>query len=418
MTNETGEYKQIKWLSRIVPVSDLKPFEKNPRKITPADFDSLKRSLAEDGYHQRILCTPDLRVIGGHQRIKALKELGYSEIECLVDDQDLPDSQFKRILVRDNLAYGQWDFEALGELMPLDELGELGLDDSAIQKTAKANQDGLTDPDETPAIPELPVSSLGDVWLLGAHRLMCGSSTDADAVQKLLAGVRPMLMVTDPPYGVNLDQSWRDKALGAKAMGPGNKSVVANDDIADWTDAWKLFPGDVAYVWHAGKFSDVVMNSLRDSGFDISQQLIWNKSIMVMGRSDYHFKHEPCWYAVRKGKPHGWTGDRKQTTVIDAASPNHIMAGSKEEKTEHPTQKPVACFLIAGNHNGDMYDPFCGSGTSIITAEMLGRRGYGMELSPAYCDVIVERWQAFTGLEAIHAVTGATFNSLKQEQAA
>jgi DNA modification methylase len=216
-----------------------------------------------------------------------------------------------------------------------------------------------------------------------------------------MAGAKPFVMVTDPPYGVKLDQSWRDKALGDKAMGPGNRNVVANDDRADWTEVWQAFPGDAAYVWHAGKFSDVVMESLRSAGFDICQQLIWNKSVMVMGRSDYHFKHEPCWYAVRKGRNHGWIGDRKQTTVIDAKSPNHIMSGSDEDKTEHPTQKPVECMAyLMRNHGGDVYDPFLGSGTTLIAAEQLGRKCYGMEISPAYCDVIVKRWETLTGKKA------------------
>lgn len=212
---------------------------------------------------------------------------------------------------------------------------------------------------------------------------------------------RANVMITDPPYGVNLDQSWRDEALGDKKMGPGNASVVLNDDRADWTEAWTLFPGDVAYVWHADRHADIVMASLRTAGFEIRQQLIWNKTILVMGRSDYQFKHEPCWYAVRKGKGSGWIGDRKQSTVIEAASPNHIMSGSKEEKTAHPTQKPAELILATlKNHKGDVYEPFAGSGTTLIAAEQLGRRCYAIEISPAYCDIIVARWEKFTGKKA------------------
>jgi DNA modification methylase len=255
--------------------------------------------------------------------------------------------------------------------------------------------------DEVPEPTVDPITKPGDLWTLGDHRLLCGDSTKANDVERLMAGQKAFVMVTDPPYGVKLDQSWRDKALGEKAMGPGNRNVVANDDRADWTEVWKAFTGDVAYVWHADKFSDVVMASLRAAGFDICQQLIWNKSVMVMGRSDYHFKHEPCWYAVRKGKQHGWVGDRKQTTVIDAKSPNHIMSGSDEDKTEHPTQKPVECMAyLMRNHGGDVYDPFLGSGTTLIAAEQLGRKCYGMEISPQYCDVIVKRWETLTGKKA------------------
>lgn len=236
---------------------------------------------------------------------------------------------------------------------------------------------------------------MGALTLKSKHRLLVGDCTDAANVARLMGGEKAFLMVTDPPYGVNLDQSWRDDALGDKAMGPGNKLKVSNDDRADWTEAYERFSGDVAYVWHADRFSDVVMGGLRSAGFDICQQLIWNKSIMVMGRSDYHFKHEPCWYAVRKGKPHGWVGDRTQTTVIDAASPNHIMSGSKEDNTEHPTQKPIACMeYLIKNHSGNVYDPFLGSGTTLIAAHRLNRRCFGCEIEPKYADVILKRAEA------------------------
>lgn len=241
----------------------------------------------------------------------------------------------------------------------------------------------------------------GDLWLIGEHRLLCGDSTKAEDVARLLDGNEPNLMVTDPPYGVLLDQSWRDKALGDKALGKGNAGLVANDDIADWSETWKLFQGNVAYIWHASKFTDVVMQSLRSASLEPCQQIIWNKSVMVMGRSDYHFKHEPCWYAVRKGKAHDWIGDRTQTTVIDAASPNHIMSGSDEDKSAHPTQKPLECMARPiRNHKGDVYEPFCGSGTTMVAAQNLNRKCYALEISPNYCAVILERMAtAFPSLE-------------------
>ena len=224
-------------------------------------------------------------------------------------------------------------------------------------------------------------------------------------------------VVTDPPYGVELDQSWRDKALGSKAMGKGNALIVENDDKADWTDVWSIFEGNVAYVWHSSSFTDVVMNSLRNAGLEPCQQIIWNKSVMVMGRSYYHFKHEPCWYAIRKGKGHNWKGDRKQTTIWDAAPPNHIMGGSKEEKTKHPTQKPAVLYEKAYlNHTvpGEyVYEPFGGSGTSVVVCEKIGRRSLTMELDPKYCDVIINRWQSFSGEKAVHAESGLTYDELK-----
>jgi len=243
----------------------------------------------------------------------------------------------------------------------------------------------------------------GDLWQIGEHKLLCGDSTKREDVERVMAGEKAVCMITDPPYGVNLDQSWRDEAVGEKSLGPGNKNLVANDSRVDWSDAWELFNGDIAYVWHADLFSDVVMASLRSVNLEVCQQIIWNKSIMVMGRNDYHYKHEPCWYAIRKGKNHSWTGDRQQTTVIDAKSPNHIMSGSKEVKTEHPTQKPIDCFMMIGNHGvvGDLvYDPFIGSGTTMVACQNLNRKCRAIEISPNYCAVILERMAtAFPELE-------------------
>jgi DNA modification methylase len=244
---------------------------------------------------------------------------------------------------------------------------------------------------------------------------MCGDSTDAASVAILMNGQKALMMFTDPPYGVKLDQSWRDKALGSKAMGKGNANVIANDDRADWTETYKLFDGDIAYVWHDACQTDVVKSNLEDTGLQTKQMIIWNKNIMVMGRSNYHWKHEPCWYCVRKGATSSWTGDHKQTTVWDAPSPNHIMSGSKEDKTEHPSQKPIAiCEIGIGNHGkkGDIvYDPFLGSGSTLIACEKTGRHCYGMELSPQYVDVILKRWQDFTGKKAVRE-DGTEFDSL------
>ena len=169
MENSLEKSKTIQWLPRNVPVSDLKPFEKNPRKITPDDFDKLKRSITEDGYHQRILATPDLRVIGGHQRIKALKELGFTSVEILVPDCEISDEQFKRILVRDNMEYGVWEIEELGELMPMGELIEIGVGDTVTRKLDKVVVVGNTDPDDVPPEPETPITQPGDVWICGAY---------------------------------------------------------------------------------------------------------------------------------------------------------------------------------------------------------------------------------------------------------
>lgn len=411
MENQLEHSYKIQWVHKTITVAELKPFEKNPRKISAEDFERLVASIDEDGYHQRILTTQDLRVIGGHQRIKALKQLGYEKIEVLVADRDVPDEQFKRILVRDNVEYGVFDIAELDGFMPIGELAEIGVGDAIVRKLDVAVEKGKTDPDEIPVEPATPIAQVGDLWQLGLHRIACGDSTDADTVKRLFAGIQPMLMVTDPPYGVNYDASWRDghdlnigKKIGHKGTGRA-LGKVENDDRADWRETWALFPGDVAYVWCASLFSDVVIQSLESTGLFRRSQIIWVKQHFTFGRGDYHWQHEPCWYAVRKGKSGNYNGDRKQTTVWEIANNNPFGTGGKaEEKLGHSTQKPVACMerpiLNNSAHGQEVYDPFLGSGTTVMAAERTGRICYGVELNPAYVDITIARWEAYTGKKA------------------
>jgi DNA modification methylase len=380
---------------------ELKHYKLNAKQHPEAQVKGIVESIKRFGFIQPVVVDKNDEIIIGHGRTMAAMQAGLQEVPT-VKLENLTEQEVKALRLIDNrIAETGWDADLLKiDLENLDiDLKPFAVDFSAMMP--EPEKEVVEDDGGREATNELTMKwgvELGQVWLLGDHRLLCGDSTKAEDVERLMAGDKPFVMVTDPPYGVNLDQSWRDKALGDKAMGPGNRNVVANDDRADWTEVWQRFPGDVAYVWHASKFSDVVMQSLRESGFEICQQIIWNKSVMVMGRSDYHFKHEPCWYAVKKGRQHRWIGDRKQTTVIDAKSPNHIMSGSDEEKTEHPTQKPVECMAyLMKNHAGSVYDPFLGSGTTLIAAEQLGRKCYGMEISPDYVAVILQRWADFTG---------------------
>jgi DNA modification methylase len=293
-------------------------------------------------------------------------------------------------------------------------LGLTGFDELEIAGFLAEPSAGLTDPDEVPAPPKTPVSRLSDVWLLGRHRLICGDSTVAGDVERILAGVRPHLMVTDPPYGVEYNPAWRNVALeGSKTTRVGK---VLNDHRADWREAWALFPGDVAYVWHAAFHAHTVAESLVASGFDIRAQIIWGKERLVMGRGHYHWQHEPLWYAVRQGATGHWAGDRKQTTlwsIPTRASDAGKGAGGQDAATTHGTQKPVECMRRPIENNSSpgqaVYEPFSGSGTTLIAAEMSGRACHAIELSPAYVDVAVLRWQAFTGLEATLEATGETF---------
>ena len=226
----------------------------------------------------------------------------------------------------------------------------------------------------------------GDLWTIGKHRLLCGDSTKAEDVKRVLENNKPLLMVTDPPYGVEYDPAWRfESRLNTNKKGSNKLGKVLNDDRADWTESWQLFPGNVAYVYHAGLMTSIVQTSLETAGFEVRSQIIWAKDRMAMSRGDYHWKHEPCWYAVKKGEPSRRTDDRTHTTVWNIPSREDAGHG-------HGTQKPVECMARAiRNHTGDVYEPFAGSGTTLVAAQNLNRRCYAIELSPNYCAVILER---------------------------
>jgi DNA modification methylase len=265
--------------------------------------------------------------------------------------------------------------------------------------------EGLTDEDKIPEVAAVAVSMRGDVWCLGPHRVICGDSTDAGTVKALLGHVAPGLMVTDPPYGVLYDPEWRHRAGVNNSARTGQ---VRNDERADWAEAWALFPGNIAYVWHGALHATTVAESLTKTGFAIRAQIIWAKERLVIGRGDYHWQHEPCWYGVRtKGN---WTGDRKQTTLWT------IPSGGQDTETIHGTQKPVECMrrpmLNNSNPGQAVYEPFLGSGTTLIAAQSCGRVCFAIELDPLYVDVAVKRWQAFTGEQAVRLGDGRRFDEL------
>lgn len=403
-------------------IAELVPYARNSRTHSPAQIKQIEKSIQEFGWTVPVLVDEQGTIIAGHGRVMAASNLGIAAVPVVVA-AGWTDDQKRAYIIADNkiASNADWDKELLAlELSDLKsadyDLGITGFNPKELVQYVAASKDGLTDEDDVPEPLPVPVSASGDVWLCGAHRVMCGDSTDADNVAALLDGAKPNLMITDPPYGVKLDQSWRDKAMGEKSMGKSNANTVANDDRSDWSEVWALFGGDITYVWHASAFTDVVMQSLRTTGFEVKQQIIWNKNVLVMGRSYYHWKHEPCWYAVRKGADHRWLGDRKETTVWDGAIPNHIMSGSKDDKTNHPTQKPLMIYeKPIMNHTlvGEgIYEPFGGSGSCVIACEKLGRVSLTMELDPKYVDVIVTRWQAFTGKQAVLESSGKTFDEL------
>lgn len=248
-------------------------------------------------------------------------------------------------------------------------------------------------------------------------RLICGDATDAADVKSVLVECVPQLMVTDPPYGVDYKPAWRNEALPVwkKSRATG---VVQNDDRCDWREAWALYPGDVAYVWHADTKRATVEESLTSCGFNVRAVIVWCKQNFVISRGDYHPQHEPCLYVVRKGKTGHWAGDRKQSTVWEIRNGSSVGGGDSDDKhTGHGTQKPVECMLRPIRNNskpGDVvYEPFSGSGTTIIACETEGRHCRAVELSPEYVDMGVLRWQDFTGLEATLEATGQTFAEVR-----
>ena len=362
-------------------------------------------------------------IIAGHGRLMAALQLGIAEVPVMIARGWSDEDRRLYTLADNRLAEtSEWDPETLQ--IEWDELRALGLDDdlSMIGFSADDLKDilpaalvevagGLTDPDDVPEVPEAPVTRLGDLWVLGSHRLLCGDSTVATDIERLLGAVKPLLMVTDPPYGVEYDPSWRNQAGAAKTKRTGK---VLNDDRADWREAWALFPGDVAYVWHGALHAGEVAESLEAAGFNIRSQIIWAKERLVLSRGDYHWQHEPAWYAVKKtGKGH-WVGNRKQTTLWQ------IPSKDQDAKTVHGTQKPVECMrrpILNNSSPGQaVYEPFMGSGTTLIAAETTGRFCYGIELNLAYVDVAVERWQQFTGQSAVLDGNGRSFADLKDER--
>lgn len=388
----------------------LIPYARNARKHEPWQVAQIAASIKEFGFTNPVLIDASGEIVAGHGRVMAALKLELPEVPCIVLGHLTPTQRRAYVLADNQLALNSsWDTGILStelEELKIDgfDLDLLGFGDDldSLLTGSIETTDGLTDPDDVPEV-EKPIVTKGEVWVLGNHRLMCGDSSLKENVCKLFNGEQPILMVTDPPYGVNYDAEWREKALGDKFMGKARTGKVANDHRSDWTDVYSLSGCQIAYVWHASAFADVVMNGLREAGYEIKQQIIWNKTVAAMSRQSYHWKHEPCWYAVKKGKDLHWNGDRKQNTVWDGASPLHIMSGSKEEKTPHPTQKPTMIYEHPiKNHllsKESLYDPFSGSGSAIIACEKTGRRCFGMELDPHYCTVILKRWAQFTGKE-------------------
>ncbi|MBW6401447.1 site-specific DNA-methyltransferase [Roseomonas sp. HJA6] len=403
-----------------MPVAALAPYAANARLHPTEQVAQLAASIAEFGFNVPVLVDDAGVLIAGHGRILAAKALGLQEVPAIRLGH-LTEAQARAYRLADNqLALNStWDESLLAaELRALRteefDLGLIGFDGTMLDRLLadappEAPASAGTDPDApAPEPPAAPVTRPGDLWLLGPHRLLCGDCTDAADVARLLDGARPHLMVADPPYGVNYDPEWRNEAGVSSTMRTGK---VANDDRADWRAAWALFPGDVAYVWHAGVHARTVIESLEVAGFVMRSQIVWAKSRFVLGRGDYHWQHEPCLYAVRKGATGHWQGARDQATIWAIAN-----GGDEDAATVHGTQKPVECMrrpIINNSAAGEaIYDPFLGSGTTLIAAETTARACYAVDIDPRYVDVAVQRWQRMSGKAAVLAGEDRAFSDI------
>jgi DNA modification methylase len=404
------------------PLGRLIPYSRNPRKNDHA-IDRMAASISEFGFKIPILARSSGEVVDGHLRLKAAEKLGIQEVPVILCDE-WADAQVKafRLMVNRSVTWAEWDEELLaveiGELKAIDfDLSLTGFEPVEIDGFLFGEEKGDGPEQEVPLLPEHAITLPGDLWMCGEHRVLCGDATSADVVGRLLGSTKPAVMVTDPPYGVDYDPIWREQAgLGRQRQ----TGTVANDQQVDWSAAYRLFPGDVAYVWHAGVHAAEVAVNLESAGFGIRSQIIWAKQHFALSRGNYHWQHEPCWYAVKEGQSANWCGDRTQSTLwqVDNLNP---FGGSKEEATGHGTQKPVELMrrpILNNSKRGDIiYDPFLGSGTTLIAAHSTERICLGLDIDPRYVDVAVQRWQKLTGQVAVLAADGRTFDQIAGERA-
>lgn len=405
------------WRSRILAstLEDPASLLANPRnwRTHPAaQRKALRGSLDTVGWVQQVIVNRATgNVVDGHARIEEALSRGEPTVPVLWVDLS-PEEEALVLATLDPIgAMATRDETRLNDL-----LAEVAVDDAGLARLLEdlgARTPLASDPDYAPEPADDTYVKPGDLYRLGGHRVLCGDALSAGDVASLLDGAAPRLLVTDPPYGVSLDPTWRDKlynGLGAaekpymRIEGHQN-TTLSGDTRVDWSDAYALVPSlEVGYVWHAGVHAAEVAAGLLRIGFEIASQVIWDKGLFAMSRGWYHWGHEPCWVVRRPGVPNLFRGDRDQSTVWRAPSPKMIMSGSKEEKFDHPAQKPVAlCEIPIRNHTeaGDaVYEPFSGSGTTIMAAETLGRRCYAMEIDPKYVQVAIERWEGATGRKA------------------
>lgn len=388
-----------------ISIEKLKPAEYNPRKdLKPEDeeYQKIKKSLIEFGYVAPVIVNSDMTVIGGHQRLKVLKELGYTEIECNVVDLDKEKEKALNIAL--NKITGEWDNTKLEELLA--ELKETDIDmdttgfsfdevDNMLKDITGSKEDDF-DVDQALNEIEEPTSKPGDIWILGRHRLMCGDSTQKEDVLHLMNKQDADMILTDPPYNVNYEGGTKEKLkIENDNM---NETEFYNFLIDAFRNMFEnVKPGGSVYVFHADTEGLNFRNALKTVGFKLAQCLVWVKNTFVMGRQDYQWRHEPILYGWKEGAGHYFVDNRKQSIVLEFDKPNR--------NAEHPTMKPIdlLVYLIknSSKENDIILDLFGGSGSTLIAAEQIQRTCYTMELDPKYCDVIIRRWENLTGQKAI-----------------
>jgi DNA modification methylase len=401
---------------KLLPLREIIPYERNPRTHPPEQIALLAKLMKDYGVDQPIVVDEAGVILKGHGRLLAAQQAGFETFPVAVH-RGLDENSKRAIRIADNQValLSGWDSTLIGgELAELKASGFdmplLGFPEAQLIGWGISSGTEGQDAEVAPEVPKYAVVRAGDLWVLGDHCLLCGDATDAKDVARLLGKDKPYLMVTDPPYGVDYDADWRNRADRANGKPYGGRAIglVTNDNRVDWAAAWKLYNGGVAYVWHADRHASSVQGSLENAGFEIVCQIVWAKNRFVISRGDYHWQHEPCWYAVRKGKRHEWSGGRSQTTLWQIAH--------QSSESGHSTQKPIECMKRPIENNsqpGDsVYDPFVGSGTTVIAAEMTGRKALAIEIDPGYCQVSIERWMAFTGRTA--TLEGASFEDVKK----
>lgn len=421
-------------LEYVVPnEGQIEGLPKNPRIIRDAKYRALVKSIQEMPEMmalRELLVYPladQFIIIGGNMRYRAIKELGYTTAPCKVLPSSTPVQVMRDILLRDNSSYGEWDLDALANDFNLDELNAAAIDLPTIDEP-KDDQEAQEDNYNVQAnTPEEPRSRLGDMFLLGTHRLICGDSTDWKYVEKLLDGKQVDCLITDPPYNVNYEGS--------------NGKKIENDHMADaafldfLTAAFKvgndaLKPGGAFYIWHADSEGFNFRAACKAVDWKVRETLIWNKNSLVLGRQDYQWKHEPCLYGWKEGAGHYFINRRDLTTVIEdlhsldldamskadlkdllkkmldpEAIPTTIINENKPLRNEeHPTMKPLKLIgrqIRNSTRPGEIVlDLFGGSGSTMMAAEQLGRTCFMVEFDPKYVDVIVKRWEELTGKQA------------------